>query len=54
MDYHPEIGTPTVIALSAIWRNTNKLAALLPDEMQSVMRASLANLGHIEAKALLD
>jgi len=33
---------------------TNKLEALLPDEMQPVMRTALADLGPIEAKALLD
>src|SRR6056297_3851024 len=33
---------------------TNKLEALLPDDMQPMMRAALADLGSIEAKALLD
>ena len=33
---------------------TNKLEALLPDEMQPVMQAALADLGSIEAKALTD
>ena len=33
---------------------TNKLEALLPDEMQPMMRTALADLGSIEAKALLD
>src|SRR6056297_947012 len=33
---------------------TNKLEALLPDDMQPMMRAALADLGPIEAKALLD
>jgi len=33
---------------------TNKLEALLPDEMQPVMWTALVDLGPIEAKALLD
>ena len=33
---------------------TNKLEALLPDEMQPVMQIDLTDLGPIEARALLD
>lgn len=33
---------------------TNKLEALLPEEIQPMMRTALADLGQIEAKALLD
>lgn len=33
---------------------TNKLEALLPEEVHPMMRASLADLGPLEAKALLD
>lgn len=33
---------------------TNKLQALLPEEVVPVMKKSLADLGHIEARALLE